>query len=104
MPLLVYRKLSNVRHINKTKKHTSIQNLKNLRKRALTNHVVPPFKLPGPNITIDECKALGNDIVPFFTQTGTQQSLFKGVQRSQPCGAQASPRFDKFSFVVYNCY
>ena len=66
--------------------------------------IVQPVKLPGPTMTIGESKALGNDIVPFFTQTGTRQSLFKGVQRSQPCGAQASPRFDKFSIVVYNSY
>ena len=69
-------------------------------KKKIVQHV----KLPGPTMTIGESKALGNDIVPFFTQTGTRQSLFKGFQRSQPCGAQASPRFDKFSIVVYNSY
>ena len=29
-------------------------------------------------MTTGESKALGNDIVPFFTQTGTRTSLFAG--------------------------
>ena len=40
------------------------------------------LKLPGPTITIGESQALGNDIVPFFTQTGTRQSLFEGSREA----------------------
>jgi len=47
-------------------------------KKKIVQHV----KLPGPTMTIGESKALGNDIVPFFTQTGTRQSLFKGSREA----------------------
>ena len=33
--------------------------------------------IPGPIITVGESKALGNDMVPFFTHTGTRKSLLE---------------------------
>ena len=33
-------------------------------------------------MTMGESKALGNDIVPFFTHTGTRNSLFDGSREA----------------------
>lgn len=44
--------------------------------------ILQSLLLPGPIITMGESKALGNDIVPFFIQTGTRQSLFKGSREA----------------------
>ena len=56
------------------------------------------LKLPGPTITIGESQALGNDIVPFFTQTGTRQSLFEGSREATH--VEYRPRLGLISLVL----
>lgn len=60
--------------------------------------IAQPVKLPGPTMTIGESKALGNDIVPFFTQTGTRQSLFKGSREASH--VEHRPRLGLTSLVL----
>ena len=40
-------------------------------------HLLGSVDIPGPIITVGESRALGNDMVSFFTHTGTRKSLLE---------------------------
>ena len=54
--------------------------------------------VPGPIITMGESKALGNDMVPFLTHTGTREVLFKGSREASH--VEQSPLLGLTSLVL----